>query len=418
MTTTARIRNSGEIGSIPFSSTRHSMGVLVASGSGDMPNTSGEHKYMFDYVTTNYDKLSSRGVVINKPMHKTKTTRSTVLTDFKREQMRSVSPFEKIADYADSPVNKLTREGASGINMGPVQHLFVDIDTNQLRTLAGTQAAASIAEPEFHGLTFVAELRETISFLHSPLRAYNRWLKRSLRKQRKSNKRHELSKKDVITLADSLSSNWLAYRYGALPLIYDIRDAIAAITALDEATNRHIARGFSTNYGTNSNDIEHVATWSSTKKEIQTRRTVEVRAGILYEVDTRDTYGVSMSQIPITAWEVIPFSFVADWFVNINDFVAAITPKAGVKVLSSWTAVKDTYQTDAQGIQEVGSDPVQFPVSLPATSTESFITEDYNRSPSHAVGIASRPIPYEGDLGTKRIIDTLALTFQLLNSKV
>jgi len=60
--------------------------------------------------------------------------------------------------------------------------------------------------------------------------------------------------------------------------------------------------------------------------------------------------GFSWESIPITAWELIPFSFVVDWFVNFGDYIQALTPKLGIKGLSSWTTViKETKVTRSVG---------------------------------------------------------------------
>jgi len=418
MTMKGRIREQGGFDDLPqtWSWTKESTGVTTG-GDYLRVNANGEHKYMFDYVTTDYKSLSSQGVIINKPMHKITTKRNTILTPLRREHW----PAGVLSDsYFNSGDPHLTKVTGHPLALGPVDHMYVNLDIERLKTIAGTQAQANINPPEFHGLTFVAELKETIGFLHSPIRAYNRWLKRSLRKQRRRNRRHDASAKDaVITLADSLSSNWLAYRYGALPLIYDIQDAANAISALKDVVTRETSRGYVSDSGTNEMTVTGGPLYyAATSKDVTTRREVQVRSGVLYEFDKRDTFGVSMSQIPSTAWEVVPFSFVADWFVNLDDFIGAITPKAGINVLSSWTSVNDTKTTSALGVTTTGTEPVVYKVPQEGTSNESFITEDYNRAQGHAIGIASRPLPFSGSIGTKRIADSLALTFQLLKAKI
>jgi len=429
MTNPYRRRYSGELTPTLTSYTdeNYNTGVTFTTEK-EIPDQNGELKYMFDVSRPGYIVGSRRGKIFNNPMHSTVETRSAITTDTVREHKSLLPPYDVEARYTYAPDRWLTDHGGSGIHHGLCQHVFTSVDVNQLVTLAGTQAQANVADPMFHGLTFVAELGETITFLLSPLRAYHRWLKRQLRKEkrkrrktlrgRRGNPKSTSKKEKIVTLADLISSNWLSYRYGAMPIVYDVQDAIAAITRLAELTNRTTARGYSTNYGTNEQTITKEAYYASTEKLTQTKRTVEVRAGILYEHDSRDTFGVHMSQIPKTAWEVVPFSFVADWFVNVDDFISAITPKVGVTVLSSWTTIKDLQETEAQGFTSTGTNPGTYLVPTGGTSTESYTTLDKKRTPSHEVGIASRPIPFNGDLGTKRVADSLSLIFQLLKAKI
>jgi hypothetical protein len=41
-----------------------------------------------------------------------------------------------------------------------------------------------------------------------------------------------------------------------------------------------------------------------------------------------------------TAWELVPWSFVVDYFVNINQFIGALTDTYGVKITKPWTRTR------------------------------------------------------------------------------
>lgn len=409
----SRIRTSGEFENYTLTNTRTMKNGDVDVSNITLDEQAGQTKYMYDWVTPNFSYKSARGKVINKPMHSIQTERTTTLSTMQRSYTLNGTVEW---DHVFSMDPHLTRDGTPP-NMGQANHLFIDIDQHQLRTLAGTSAQGNINPPEFEGVVFVAELAETLGFLLSPLRAYQKWLKRKLRQARRKKRKRTLGV-DAKTLAEYISTGWLGFRYGAMPIIYDVQDAIAAITALEEITNRATARGYSTNHGTASDDQQQIAAWMQNDKHLETTRKVEVRAGILYTTDVKDTFGMHMRQIPKAVWEVVPFSFVADWFLNINDYIDAITPKAGIKILSSWTTTIITDTTEANGIGSPGSDPITWVLTQAGSSSESLITRDYSRSPTHTVGIASRPIPYEGDIGVKRLTDSLSLIFLLLKEKI
>lgn len=53
----------------------------------------------------------------------------------------------------------------------------------------------------------------------------------------------------------------------------------------------------------------------------------------------------------VSAWELIPFSFVIDWFINIGDWVNSISPFAGGTFKGACVSIKDDYtQSQSFGI--------------------------------------------------------------------
>jgi hypothetical protein len=44
-------------------------------------------------------------------------------------------------------------------------------------------------------------------------------------------------------------------------------------------------------------------------------------------------------QLLSTAWELVPYSFVVDWFLNTADFLAAWNPSVDVVPLTSWVTI-------------------------------------------------------------------------------
>lgn len=67
----------------------------------------------------------------------------------------------------------------------------------------------------------------------------------------------------------------------------------------------------------------------------------EVRATIYYDakVTPSKSFGLTWTDLPDAAWELTPWSFVVDWFINVGDYIRAITPKPEVRILSACTSV-------------------------------------------------------------------------------
>lgn len=77
------------------------------------------------------------------------------------------------------------------------------------------------------------------------------------------------------------------------------------------------------------------------------KRTVTVRAYCMYSIDVDlglSHFGFTISDIPSAAWELIPFSFVVDWFAGVGNYISAITPKVGITRLSEGYTVEDVVE--------------------------------------------------------------------------
>lgn len=146
----------------------------------------------------------------------------------------------------------------------------------------------------------------------------------------------------------SSTGEWLSYRYGWRTLMYDILDINEVITTWDEQRSR-----FSDKAGT---------VWSQSVTNV---RTVEY-AHYYVDIQVVDKASIALRgsvtadvQIPkilanpvATAWELIPFSFVLDWFVSVGTALEA----ASFEVLQSQYASSWGYhiEMDRNLLAEIG----------------------------------------------------------------
>lgn len=366
---------------------------------------------MDDFVTAHFRELVARGVIINNPM--TKTTSSYTISI----GARSYRVAKTGSQTSDMQKNWVKSPICIAVRGGPLSHIDCKIDVGALLKVAGTQAAANIDDAVFEGAIFAAELRETISFLRNPLKNWNDFLKAVRRSKRKSRFAQARSVQEFI------ASNWLGYRYAIRPLVGDIQDAITAIKSTQQVPPvRRTARGSSSASGSKAtNTIMGAATGQEFSYSTSTHTSVGVRAGVLYE-HTRDpdTFGVAFHDIPVALWEAVRFSFVIDWFANIGPWIEAITPKFGVNVLTSWTTVHTSSSSECFSFwSKGGTESTYGPriIGANASTVENLSTESKTRSPGITVGLAFKPQPFSGSLGTKRILDSLALASTILLSR-
>lgn len=169
---------------------------------------------------------------------------------------------------------------------------------------------------------------------------------------------------DSITKANA--SAWLEYRYGMLPTYLDANQVIKMYCDKNRTLSRKraVARASSQEYRDNKtisfvdkllpmlNNIgyELYATGS-----VDCLRTVVVHSGVVYEVAPRTLaeelavqFQLGSSAIAPSLWEQIPFSFVADWFYNVGDWLAATNLPPDVTIKGNWTSTllnfDDTYK--------------------------------------------------------------------------
>lgn len=211
--------------------------------------------------------------------------------------------------------------------------------TGDLRILAGTSAWANVASPEVLGGEFLRDAHRTFEMLRHPLGT----LREALTAVRTKKKFQHAG----LSVGAYIGSEWLKYRYGLTPALNDIAGAFEAIVK-PIFTDRKTARGYAdyplyeaSDTLTGSLGAEYGYTTQRYCSQHQ-----QVRAGILYRhvSGMNEKFGLHLNSIVPTLWEILPWSFVGDWFFNVGDYLSAVVPKAGTQILSSWTTVKVTHK--------------------------------------------------------------------------
>lgn len=171
------------------------------------------------------------------------------------------------------------------------------------------EAAARIYGQGHDTLTFLAELSD----VH---RMFENVGKRLLRFP------DLIPRKSWKEIMKGTSSDWLQYRYGWRTLSYDLQDLNKALQDLDNGIKRYSERCGNT-YRTS-----RIEEWETTVTGIGTRYHAYED---LIEVGVRGTVTADV-KIPKfqfnplqTGWELIPFSFVLDWFVSVGKALSAIS---------------------------------------------------------------------------------------------
>lgn len=130
-----------------------------------------------------------------------------------------------------------------------------------------------------------------------------------------------------------VSETWLEYAFGWAPLLSDVNQgakALSRIVTYDNPSQRVFAEASSTaksepviltnNFGALSH--KRVSSTSSTVS-VRYHGEVTARFGSSYSIPTQ--LGLSFSQFVPTLWELIPYSFLVDYFTNIGSILNAFS---------------------------------------------------------------------------------------------
>lgn len=228
-------------------------------------------------------------------------------------------------------------------------------------------------------------------------------------------------KKTAVSLARATAGAWLEHRYGWGPIVKDIADIcdIAQKKRLKCDRKRLVARAGTSFVFKNEGvwDPAYIIPGLLAGKGSYTKSAkVQCDAGVIYDVIGRDSsmdlalsLGITARDIPATVNEIIPFSFVYDWFVGVGDWLQAITPIPGVVFRGNWVTTVRYDILEQSG--EVAYPPSQPPNPLQhysgsfgssSTETMTFLRLCNQELPNH-------PVPTVEALSTLHQVDAMAL---------
>lgn len=196
--------------------------------------------------------------------------------------------------------------------------------------LAKSSFWANASEAKAQGLTILGELRETAHMLRHPMDAtYNLIMKYLVRVGKKPPRF-----KSAKAVSKWLSGQYLELVFGWDPLIQDVEDIYQALERVEREPKFLRIKG----YGKASDSAASAVSsgslpnnWfftyydrSSVKYESRAIGALRVQAGASSPVgEYRRALGFSISEFVPTLWELLPWSFVVDYFTNIGDVIAS-----------------------------------------------------------------------------------------------
>lgn len=134
------------------------------------------------------------------------------------------------------------------------------------------------------------------------------------------------------------SSAWLELQYGWIPLMLDVKSSVAAAELLATDVKNHVwhlNRSLLRSELTTDDEFVVMVTPSviatRTTQRVESRR-LELR--YTTQLEQRSFQVLGLANPLEVAWELVPLSFVADWFLPIGDYLSTLDAGVGVEFSS------------------------------------------------------------------------------------
>jgi len=185
-------------------------------------------------------------------------------------------------------------------------------------------------QTSFQGGVFLGELKEAVDLIRNPVRSirdgFSGFL--SSAKARKRSLRNLTSEKKREILADS----WLEYSFGWKPFVNDLAEGLETFA---NANNDWDKSGWKTVYGVGTDEIpiyKGTASLGTSTPQLRTNLHRKSKVIVKYkgQVDRSlnavydlQNMGLDPHSVPLAAWEIVPWSFLIDYFTNFGDIISA-----------------------------------------------------------------------------------------------
>lgn len=281
-------------------------------------------RWMTDVVTPGAKRKLAEGQIINNPMSYEVKTRT-----------HGELPVQYISWVKSAPEVIYTVESGNTTDqfLTNVYSIWIENPVEPLDTIGHLTNVAQQKCLAFVDRTPVAlaedlgEIRETVRFLKNPIRGLQRLVNTFVGDKR------QLSKiKNRYERAQAIADIWNTYRFAAAPLMRSVVDILElAAHKPPNRPKRRRSSGRTKDSAVSSAPKSVRATPSLYNQVIEYHLEgyweLNIHATILYEVsnplvDWKYKLGLRLKDLPTTAWELLPLSFMVDRLLDIRSFFA------------------------------------------------------------------------------------------------
>lgn len=295
----------------------------------------GKAETMKDNSTPGFKKLAKQGLIVMSDCELSRVERS----------FTPGATTSNSANYSGSQHGDM----AELILGNPVMSLPSLVTASEMSLLM--QLYADVNKGSLMTGEFLSDMGKTVGMLTHPFKSASKLAWKMAEYSRRN------AKKTAASAILAANNSWLEYRYGWSPIIHDVQ------TVIKEAHNvRERGRRCQVARAGNSDSFSKTQTWAGTgpTTSVSGSLTVAKKAkcdvGVIFESCAQSSsdslnsiLGLRLRDVPATAWEVIPYSFVVDWFLPIGTWIQAITPVPGVTIKGTWITKTTLTETQRSG---------------------------------------------------------------------
>jgi hypothetical protein len=133
-----------------------------------------------------------------------------------------------------------------------------------------------------------------------------------------------------------LARHWLEFQYGWKPLL---QDAFGAAELLAQHSQE---RYVTSNTGSaTAREVSSVSSNDPTPTETLQSVVTKVKMSLCYTLDSAARAGLAQTGISnpaLLAWELLPYSFVIDWFLPVGNYLQALDAFSGFQFVDGWVS--------------------------------------------------------------------------------
>jgi hypothetical protein len=184
------------------------------------------------------------------------------------------------------------------------------------------------AQRHFQSGVFIGEIRETLHLIRKPALALRELTSSYVQKVRIG--AHRYNRREQLRL---LSNQWLEYSFGAKPLIHDVSDAAKALASLQFDFPTSTVKAFAAREYSQQSFVTKIPIaggrihYNVDGKRVQLgRRDIKGVVRLSTSGDPnrlRTVIGARLPDFIPTIYELIPYSFLVDYFTNIGEILEA-----------------------------------------------------------------------------------------------